>query len=93
MVQSIAPAIEKLRFHTLNDSMVVLKTPRRWYYDQSRTIRFMAIKPNHAPHFMEDMGSLPWHAFGWKEGQTLAYVIYLIPKPAILYWDTGKATF
>jgi hypothetical protein len=44
----------------------------------------MAIKSNHAPHFMEDMESLPWHAFGWKEGQTLAYVIYLIPKPAIL---------
>jgi hypothetical protein len=53
----------------------------------------MAIKSNHAPHFMEDMESLPWHTFGWKKGQTLTYVVYLIPKPAILYWNTGKATF
>ncbi|MGK0247739.1 MAG: hypothetical protein ACI910_000466 [Oleispira sp.] len=85
MVHSIAPAIEKPRLHALNDSMAVLKTPGQWYYNQSKTIRFMAIKSDHAPHIMginfmtgtyeEDLESLPWHAFGWKEGQTLAYLI------------------
>jgi hypothetical protein len=85
MIHSIAPAIEKSRRHALNDSMAVLNTPGQWHYNQSRTIRFMAIKSHHAPHFMginfmtgtyeEDLESLPWHAFGWKEGQTLAYVI------------------
>ena len=85
MVHSIASAVEKPRLHALNDSMAVLKTPGEWHYNQSKTIRFMAIKSNHAPHFMginfmtgtyeEDLESLPWHAFGWREGQTLAYLI------------------
>jgi hypothetical protein len=96
MVHSIAPAIEKSRLHALNDTMAVLKTPGQWHYNQSRTIRFMAIKSNHAPHFMginfmtgtykEDLESLPWHAFEWKEGQTLAYLIdFLGSKKEILH--------
>jgi hypothetical protein len=85
MAHSIAPAIEKQRLHALNDSMAILEKPGQWQYNSKRSIRFMAIKSTHAPHFMginfmageytEDLEELPWHAFGWKEGQTLSYLI------------------
>lgn len=85
MVHSIASAVDKSRLHALNDSMAILKKPGQWHYNTSKTIRFMAIKSTHAPHFMginfmtgtyhEDLDDLPWHAFAWKEGQTLAYLI------------------
>jgi hypothetical protein len=85
MVHSIAPAIDQSRRHALNDSMAELKVPGQWHYNESKTIRFMAIKSTHAPHFMginimtgsyeEDLDAVPWHAFGWKEGQTLSYLI------------------
>ena len=85
MVHSIAPAIDKSRLHAMNDSMAILDSPGEWHYNKAKTIRFMAIKSTHAPHFMginimtgsydEDLEDLPWHAFGWKEGQTLAYLI------------------
>jgi L-ascorbate metabolism protein UlaG (beta-lactamase superfamily) len=85
MVHSIAPAVDESRRHAVNDSMAILDTPGQWHYNESKTIRFMAIKSTHAPHFMginimtgtyeEDLESLPWHAFGWKEGQTLSYLI------------------
>jgi len=85
MTHSIASAVDKSRLHAVNDSMAELKTAGQWHYNESKTIRFMAIKSTHAPHFMginimtgtyeEDLESLPWHAFGWKEGQTLSYLI------------------
>jgi len=96
MVHSIAPAIEKNRLHPLNDSMAILDKPGQWHYNSKKTIRFMAIKSTHAPHFMginimtgtynEDLEELPWHAFGWKEGQTLSYLIdFLGPQEEILH--------
>lgn len=85
MVHSIAPAIKKERLHALNDYMAILDKPGEWQYNNNRSIRFMAIKSTHAPHFMginmmsgsytQDLEELPWHAFGWKEGQTLSYLI------------------
>lgn len=85
MVHSIAPSIKKERLHAMNDSMAILDKPGQWQYNSNRSIRFMAIKSTHAPHFMginimtgsyqQDLESLPWHAFGWKEGQTLSYLI------------------
>lgn len=85
MSHSIAPSIESSRRHSLNDSMAVLEKPGTWHYNNDRSIRFMAIKSTHAPHFMginfmtgtyeEDLTELPWHAFAWKEGQTLSYLI------------------
>ena len=85
MVHSIAPEIKKERLHALNNSMAILDKPGEWQYNNNRSIRFMAIKSTHAPHFMginmmsgsysQDLEALPWHAFGWKEGQTLSYLI------------------
>lgn len=85
MSHSIAPVIDASRRHALNDTMAIKDQPGQWHYNDSRTIRFMAIKSTHAPHLMginimtgsydEDLTDLPWHAFGWKEGQTLSYLI------------------
>lgn len=96
MDHSIAPAISKKRRHALNDTMAILDKPGSWHYNNNKTIRFMAIKSTHAPHFMginimtgtyqEDLETLPWHAFGWKEGQTLSYLIdFLGPQEEILH--------
>jgi hypothetical protein len=62
----------------------------------SPTLRFMALKSEHSPHFgpiklfkgqvTEPQGSLPRCACGWKEGQTLAYIIdFLKPDGAIAF--------
>lgn len=96
MDHSIAPSISKDRRHALNDSMAILDKPGRWHYNQNKSIRFMAIKSTHAPHFMginimtgsyqQDLEELPWHAFGWKEGQTLSYLIdFLGPQEEVLH--------
>lgn len=96
MMHTLAPSIPKSRRHALNDSMAVLNKPGSWHYNKAQNIRFMAIKSTHAPHFMginimtgtyeEDLDTLPWHAFGWKEGQTLAYLIdFLSAKGEILH--------
>jgi hypothetical protein len=85
MSHTIAPSIVKSRRHGLNDTMAVLKKPGSWHYNADNSIRFMAIKSTHAPHFLginfmsgtydKDLTSLPWHSFGWKEGQTLSFLI------------------
>ncbi len=85
MMHTLAPSIKKARRHSLNETMAELDKPGSWHYNKSKNIRFMALKSTHAPHFMginimtgkyeEDLESLPWHAFGWKEGQPLAYLI------------------
>lgn len=96
MIHTIAPVIDKTRLHALNDSMAILDKPGQWQYNSNRSIRFMPIKSTHAPHFMginimtgtydEDLEELPWHAFGWKEGQTLSYLIdFLGPQEEILH--------
>lgn len=96
MTHTIASAVDSTRLHAVNESMAVAKTPGQWHYNKYKNIRFMAIKSTHAPHFMginimtgtyeKDLDSLPWHAFGWKEGQTLAYLIdFLGPEEEILH--------
>jgi L-ascorbate metabolism protein UlaG (beta-lactamase superfamily) len=59
--------------------------PGRWQYVANRSIRFMALRSEHAPHFLgikmfggsldEDQERLPRTAYGWKEGQTFAFLI------------------
>jgi hypothetical protein len=81
----IKPAIEAERIHTLNDVMAKDGQPGEWVYGTSGKVRIMALESDHAPHIMgmkmifgevdEDLESLPWHGFAWKEGQTLAYII------------------
>lgn len=52
------------------------------------TIRFMAVRSEHAPHFLgikmfsgsvdDDLEHLPRTAYGWKEGQTFAFLIHFL---------------
>ncbi len=59
--------------------------PGRWQYVADRSIRFMALRSEHAPHFLgikmfggdvpKDLDRLPRSAYGWKEGQTFAFLI------------------
>jgi hypothetical protein len=59
--------------------------PGRWQYVADRSIRFMALRSEHAPHFLgikmfggsvaKDLDQLPRSAYGWKEGQTFAFLI------------------
>jgi len=81
----MAAAVDKSRIHGLNDRMATNEKVGEWIYNAEKTIRFMPIEGAHAPHFMgikfmggtydEDLEELPWHSFGWKEGQTLSYLI------------------
>lgn len=59
--------------------------PGRWQYIADGSIRFMALRSEHAPHFVgitmfggsvdADQEHLPRTAYGWKEGQTLSFLI------------------
>jgi hypothetical protein len=59
--------------------------PGVWHYIAKGSIRFMALRSEHAPHFLGvklfggDVEAvqtrLPRTAYGWKEGQTLAFII------------------
>ena len=62
----------------------------RWEYVADRSIRFMALRSEHAPHFLgikmfggsvdTDQERLPRTAYGWKEGQTLAFLIDFLDR-------------
>lgn len=82
---TLAPAVSADRIHALNEKMGDINQPGEWVYSSSGKVRIMPIKADHAPHIMglkfmtggydEDLEDLPWHGFGWKEGQTLAFII------------------
>ena len=82
----MAAAVDKSRIVTVGKCAAKGKTPDNWIYNQDRTIRFMAIESEHAPHFAgikflpeghynKDLKRLPRTVFGWVEGQTYAYLI------------------
>ncbi len=79
-------AVDKSRIVTVDKYATKDKTPGQWIYNQDRTIRFMAIESEHAPHFAgikflpegpynKDIKRLPRTVFGWVEGETYAYLI------------------
>lgn len=82
----MAAAVDKSRMVTVDQGAAKGKTPGQWIYNRDRTIRFMAIESEHAPHFAgikllpegpyeKDLKHLPRTVFGWVEGQTYAYLI------------------
>ena len=85
MTNIVTAVIEDERLLDISDYAAVGQQPGKWVYNRNNTIRFMPIKSDHAPHFMgikvmsgkyEDaLTELPSTAYGWKEGQTYAYVI------------------
>jgi hypothetical protein len=60
-------------------------TPGKWEPLAGGTMRVMALRSEHAPQFLgvklfggridDDLTELPRNAYGWKEGQTLAFLI------------------
>jgi len=77
----------------------------RWRYVAGRSIRIMALRSEHAPHFAgltmfggsvdADQEQLPRTAYGWKEGQTFAFVIDFLDadgsvRQRIHYQDAGS---
>jgi L-ascorbate metabolism protein UlaG (beta-lactamase superfamily) len=63
----------------------------KWLYNEKRTMRVLAIKSEHSPHweciklmgghYKKDQTELSRTAFGWKEGQTYAYVVDFLDPP------------
>lgn len=86
----LAAAIARSRIVDAESQMAVGATPGQWFYSPERTIRAMAIKSEHAPHlfgiklltgdYQEDLSELPRSTFGWKEGQTLAWLVDLLDQ-------------
>ena len=79
--------------------------PGRWQYVADGTIRFMAVRSEHAPHFLgikmfsgsvdDDLEHLPHTAYGWKEGQTFAFLIDFLGadghvRVRVHYQDAGS---
>ena len=85
MTNIVTAVIDDARLLDITDHAADGQQPGRWIYNRHNTIRFMPVKSDHAPHFMgvkvmsgkyEDaLTELPSTAYGWKEGQTYAYVI------------------
>ena len=82
----MAATIDKSRIVTVGTCAAKGKTAGQWIYNQDRTIRFMAIESEHAPHFAgikflpegpynKDLKRLPRTVFGWVDGETYAYLI------------------
>ena len=63
-------------------------TPGTWVPLAGGTMRVMALRSEHAPQFLgvklfggridHDLTELPRNAYGWKEGQTLAFLIDIL---------------
>lgn len=105
-VNSIISEIPASRMTAVNNAMANRDKPGKWFYSADGNIRIMAIKSSHAPHFMgiklmkgvhkKPLKKLPWHSFGWKEGQTVAYLIDFLdanqlPIYRIFYQDSASA--
>ncbi|HLD66893.1 MAG TPA: MBL fold metallo-hydrolase [Pseudomonas sp.] len=64
--------------------------PGQWFYSPNRRIRAMAIRSEHAPHLLgmkflggqydADLTELPRSVMGWREGQTLAWLVDLLDE-------------
>lgn len=105
-INSIVSAIPSERMTAVNEFMGTSDKPGKWFYSTEGNIRIMALKSSHAPHFMgiklmqgkhkKPLKKLPWHSFGWKEGQTIAYLIDFLdtnqqPLYRIFYQDSASA--
>ena len=84
----LAPFLPKRRRVALNARAASGETPGEWIYLPGTRIRFMALLSEHSPQFLglkffsgevsQDRTKPPRSAYGWKEGQTLAYLIDLL---------------
>ncbi len=78
------PALRS-RVHSLEPKAGDSRAPGRWQPLAGGGMRVMALRSEHAPQFLgvrafdgaidQDLTSLPRTAYGWKGGQTLAFLI------------------
>ncbi|HJQ83963.1 MAG TPA: MBL fold metallo-hydrolase [Candidatus Binatia bacterium] len=82
------------RVQSVEDGAGDWTRPGRWYYVAENTIRFMPLRSEHAPHFLGIQlfrggvdavrRKLPQTAYGWRGGQTLAFLIdFLAPDGTV----------
>lgn len=105
-INTVANYVPAERMTAVDDDMATREKVGKWYYNDSGKVRIMAVKSSHAPHFMgiklmqgkyeQPLKKLPWHAFAWREGQTMAYVIDFLnvekqPVYRIFYQDAASA--
>ena len=96
LVHTLAPAIDRDRLWAMNDLAGDVTRPGSWVELPGCPIRVLPILSEHAPHFAgikvmggtydEDLDALPTRAWGWVEGQTLAYLIdFLNPDGSVAH--------
>ncbi len=83
----LAAAIDERRLRAVREEETAAgDRPGTWFYNRARTLRFMALRSTHAPHFAriklvatgtvtERQRELPGAPLRWKEGETLAFLI------------------
>lgn len=86
----LAAALPRERIVDAQSVMADGRTPGQWFYSPNRRIRAMPIKSEHAPHifgikflggqYTQDLTELPTTTWGWKEGQTLAWLVDLLDE-------------
>jgi len=84
-VHLLAAALDPQRLVPMEGGLGTREVPGQWHLVNGGRIRFMALESAHAPHlggwkffggeYAADLGALPTRASGWREGQTLAYLI------------------
>lgn len=93
LVVAAEPRLED-RVKVLEEEVARDGKPGKWFYLADSTIRFMALESAHGAHYLRihlmkgevkaDLKRVPRWAWGWKEGETLAYLIdFLGPQGAI----------
>lgn len=93
LVVAADPRLE-VRVKVLEEEAARGGQPGKWFYLADSTIRFMAIESDHGAHYRgihlmkgeveANLQRVPTRAWGWKEGETLAYLIdFLGPQGAI----------
>ena len=86
----LAAALPRERIVDAQSVMADGRTPGQWFYSPNRRLRAMPIKSEHAPHLLgikflggeydRDLTELPSTTWGWKEGQTLAWLVDLLDE-------------
>ena len=93
--------------HAVNDAAGDATTPGEWLPSADAPVRIMALRSDHAPHFLgmrflqdgplsEDRESLPNTAWFWTMGEPFAYVVDFLgddgePRFRLYYQDTATS--
>lgn len=101
----LAAALPRERIVDAEAAMADGPKPGRWFYSPNRHLRAMPIRSEHAPHlagikflggeYDHDLDTLPTAVWGWREGQTLAWLVDLLddqgrPRYRIHYQDAAS---